>query len=919
MSSATSGATIRYTTDGSTPTESNGTIYSSPVSVGGTAMLKAIAYKPGSFADSPVEGGLYTITSSPAMAVVNVLYDFTPANGGGDGPEAALIQGSDGNFYGTASDGGSGGYGTVFKITPSGAFTALASFDNTNGAVPVAALVQGSDGNFYGTTEGLASYTTGTAFKMTPAGVLTTLVSFDGPNGANPEAALIQGSDGNYYGTTVYGGLYTNGGTLFKISPAGVFTTMDNDAACPAAALVQGSDGNYYGTTKYGGNSNAGSVFTRTQSGAITTLFSFSDDANGGYPVAALVQGTDGNFYGTTEFGGGSANLGTIFRITPGGTLTTLVAFTGSNGGSPHTALLRGTDGNFYGTAGSIVFKMTPAGVLTTLISLDSADGGAANGLIQGTDGNFYGTTGGGGAAGGGVVFQLITPMPPFAPVFSLASGSYASAQSVTISSNDSNAIHYTTDGSTPTAASYLYTGPVSITSHTILHAIGVNANGNSFVTSATYDILPLAAAPVFSPGSGTYANEQSVTITSASSGASIRYTTDGSAPTENNGTFYLRPVLIVSTTPLKAIAYGPGVFVDSSVTSATYTINPPQAAPPNFSPASGVFNGTQTVTITSASTGATIVYTTDGSTPTETNGTIYLGPVSVTTTTAFQAIAYESGFFSDSGIASATYVINPPLPAAAPVFSPASGTYSGNQTIRITSASPGVSIRYTTDGSTPTEAVGALYLGPVSLGASATLQAVAYGAGLSDSNVMSASYTINMPQQVAAPTFSLAAGTYSSPQSVTISTSTVGASIRFTTDGSTPSETAGTIYSGPVNITSTMTLRAIAFEMGFGDSSVGSAAYTISFPPAGAPLFSPMPDGQSVAITSATPGITIRYTVDGSVPTETTGLIYSGPVRITTATTLQAMAYGNGFTDSPVSSVNIEIPTASITTVPGN
>ena len=173
-------------------------------------------------------------------------------------PEAGLVQGSDGNFYGTTYVGGANGDGTVFKTTPSGTLTTLYSFAGSDGDTPVAGLVQSRDGNFYGTTSAGGVNDGGTVFKITPSGTLTTLYSFagNGSDGANPFAELVQGSDGNFYGTTLSGG-ENNDGTVFKITPSGTLTTLysfagsDGDQAY--AGLVQGSDGNFYGTTYAGG------------------------------------------------------------------------------------------------------------------------------------------------------------------------------------------------------------------------------------------------------------------------------------------------------------------------------------------------------------------------------------------------------------------------------------------------------------------------------------------------------------------------------------------------------------------------------------------------------------------------------------------------------------------------------------------
>ncbi|HTQ29593.1 MAG TPA: chitobiase/beta-hexosaminidase C-terminal domain-containing protein, partial [Opitutaceae bacterium] len=345
----------------------------------------------------------------------------------------------------------------------------------------------------------------------------------------------------------------------------------------------------------------------------------------------------------------------------------------------------------------------------------------------------------------------------------------------------------------------------------------------------------PQAAAPVFSPAAGVYLNAQTVTITSATSGVSIRYTTDGSTPTETNGTLYSGPVSINSTVTLQAIAYETG-FTDSSVTSGTYTIGSQQVAAPTFTPAAGNYITSVIVAVSTATSGATIRYTTDGSAPSETNGTLYSGPVSFSTTTTLQAIAYESGFV-DSNITSGTYKIFPPQP----ILSPGTGTYSSAVTVSIISTMPGVSIRYTTDGSTPAFNSGTLYSGPFSITTTTTLKALAYyqsGSTFYVGPVATGIYTF--PPAVAAPAFSPAAGTYTSGQAVTITSVTPGASIRYTTNGVPPSETYGTLYSGAVTINTTATLQAIAYGAGLSDSNITAGTYTINLPPEIAPVFSP-------------------------------------------------------------------------------
>jgi uncharacterized repeat protein (TIGR03803 family) len=199
------------------------------------------------------------------------LVSFTGTNGAAPGaqPFARLLLANDGSFYGTTQSGGTndvlnGGDGTIFQMTPAGAIRTLVSFNLPNGANPQAGLVQGRDGNFYGTAYSGGNQGLGSIFKMTSAGALTTLFSFRNTNGANPNAALVQGADGNFYGTTQLGGA-NNSGTIFQMTPSGLLNSLvsfaGTNGAYPVAELIPGVDGNFYGTTALGGTNVEGTVF----------------------------------------------------------------------------------------------------------------------------------------------------------------------------------------------------------------------------------------------------------------------------------------------------------------------------------------------------------------------------------------------------------------------------------------------------------------------------------------------------------------------------------------------------------------------------------------------------------------------------------------------------------------------------------
>jgi uncharacterized repeat protein (TIGR03803 family) len=357
-------------------------------------------------------------------------------------PDGTLVQDTDGYLYGTTAGGANIGAGTIFKITPGGALTTIYKFCTPGGICPQnisprAPLLQASNGKLYGSTFGsaeLASFP-GAVFEIAD-GRVKTLHSFcsrsECQDGASPNAALIQTADGNLYGTTEFGGavcyLPDGCGTVFKMTPSGALTTLYSfckspgcsDGAFPLGALVRDDNGYFYGTTYQGGSHGGGTLFKITPSGTLTTLDVLCDGSGpcNYEPEVGMVMASDGDFYGIASSGGTSA-YGTIFKMTPSGKLTTIYSFCSqagcADGETPIAALIQGTDGYLYGSTGAggpnglgTIFKTTLDGTLTTLY------GEGATTLMQDTNGDFYGTIARGGNLGCGTVFRLSVGLGPF-------------------------------------------------------------------------------------------------------------------------------------------------------------------------------------------------------------------------------------------------------------------------------------------------------------------------------------------------------------------------------------------------------------------------------------------------------------------------------------------------------------------------
>jgi uncharacterized repeat protein (TIGR03803 family) len=375
---------------------------------------------------------LLTVATRPVAVYAQTYTDMHDFNGATDGANpyfpGLIAQARDGDLYGTLSTGGTNGFGTVYKITTSGAFQVIYSFTGGNdGAHPYGGLVLSTDGNLYGTTHDGGANSQGTIFRITTRGTLTTLHSFIGTDGCQPQGPPIARIGSILYGVTACQTTYT-------ITSSGHFKLLPGKLDGPSyAPLLLANDGNFYGTTNDGGNQFRGSVFKLTPSGAVETIYSF-DVIHGASPFGPLVQGSDGNLYGTTEGGGAAQNAwGTIFKMTLKGSITVLKNFDldSADGGTPFAGLVAGSDSNFYGITdqsngapNGTIFKITKNGTFSVLHTFDQTDGALGYSTpMQHTNGMVYGTTFEGGQDNFGAFWSLSNSLSPFCSIVGFPRG----------------------------------------------------------------------------------------------------------------------------------------------------------------------------------------------------------------------------------------------------------------------------------------------------------------------------------------------------------------------------------------------------------------------------------------------------------------------------------------------------------------
>jgi alpha-tubulin suppressor-like RCC1 family protein len=675
-----------------------------------------------------------------------------------------------------------------------------------------------------------------------------------------------------------------DGTTTQRTSPVQVtgLTGVISIAAGDAHSLACKSDGSLWawGYNAYG-RLGDGTTTDRWSPVPVSTLSGVVKVAAGASHSLAITS--DGNLWSWGYNNWGQLGEGTTTSRSAPVQVSTLSGVAGVAGGGSHSLAVT-SDGstwawgyNFYGQLGDGTNQQSSAPVavsgLSNVVAVSAGNmhsvALAADGVIRAWGWNLYGQLGDGTGEDSSVP-ELIYGIPAVA-VVAAASHTLAVTTDNVVWAWGRNSSSQIGDGTTENR----------------LAPVAISAPG--FVWKV--------ATPTFSVASGTYTTTKSVTLSCYTTGATIRYTTDGTDPTSASA-LYTTAISVTQTTVLKARAFKAGM-PDSNVGRADYTL---MVATPTITPGGGTFDTPRTVTIACSVAGATIRYTTSGADPSETDSVIASGgTITVDASQTVKAKAWKAGWL-ESAVVSKTFT----MVVATPTMAPSGGSYTSSQTVTLSTTTPGATVHYTTDGVEPGPADPAGTT--VVVDRSLTLRAAGFRAGWTTSQTIVQTYWLSLGA-AAAPAFSPPGGAYDVAQTVSVSSATSGAAIRYTLDGTEPSLSSAA-YVSPLVISAGATIRARAFKVDHTPSATSTAVYTIGSGVAAPPLIAPgsgtYAAGLTVTITTQTPGAILRYTTDGTDPDEDDPVVASGvSLPIAQSARVKARAWKEGLAASPAATAD--------------